>query len=109
MWEEALKKTTTKGFTTRPGLGVLVRAWGVFTFDRTKHTLVYSVLVSSPYPLLTFPVVQCCGVEKAIHSQSNTVAALEFLRTLQTRAPAQDQRNVTARLKERSTAVLPSV
>jgi len=70
MWEEVLKKTTTEGFTTQPGLGVLARAWGVFTFDRTKHMLVYSVLVSSLYLLLTFPVVQCALQNREGNSQS---------------------------------------
>jgi len=49
MWEEVLKKTTIGWFTTQSGLGVLVRAWDVFTFDRTKHMSVHFVLGSNPY------------------------------------------------------------
>ena len=37
------------------------------------------------------------------------MAALEFIRTLQTRTPAQDQQNVMMWLKEQSTAVLSSI
>jgi len=57
MWEGVSKRVTIEGFTTQSGLGVLVRAWGVFTFDRTKRLLVHPVLLSGPYPLLTFSVV----------------------------------------------------
>ena len=37
------------------------------------------------------------------------MAALEFIRTLQARTPAQDQQNVKAWLKGQSTAVLSSI
>ena len=59
----------------------------------------------SPFPSFNVP----CRIEKAIHSQSNTATALEFIRTLQARAPAQDQQNVTTWLKEQSTTVLSSI
>ena len=47
-------------------------------------------------------------IEKAIHSQSSTAVALEFIRTLQAGAPAQDQK-VATWLKAQSTAVLSSI
>ena len=45
LWEKVIKKTTAEGFTTEAGLDLLVQAWGVFTFDRTKHMLVHSIFV----------------------------------------------------------------
>jgi len=51
MWEKVLKKTTTESFTTQPGLGLLIQAWGVFTFDSTKHMLVHSTLVPMPHSI----------------------------------------------------------
>ena len=59
----------------------------------------------SPFP--SFIVSR--RIEKAIHSQSSTAVALEFIRTLQAGAPAQDQQNVTTWLKAQSTAVLSSI
>ena len=36
MWEEVLRKGASRGHPARLGLDLLVRAWGVFTFDRIK-------------------------------------------------------------------------
>jgi len=63
MWEAVLNKTSSGRLTTQSGLDILARAWGVFTFDRTKHLLVHSVLVSVPYSILTFSVTPTWPVE----------------------------------------------
>ena len=43
MWEEVLKKGSSGNYT--PGLSsdALIRAWSVFTFDRTKPVFVHSL------------------------------------------------------------------
>ena len=60
MWEEVLKKTTAEGFTTQPGMDLLVQAWSTFTFDRTKHTLVYPVLAPMPHSVAHFSLRPMC-------------------------------------------------
>ena len=58
MWEGILKRITRDGFTTQSGLGLLVRAWDVFTFDRTKHMFVHPVRISMPYSIAYIPFIQ---------------------------------------------------
>ena len=48
-------------------------------------------------------------IEEAIRSEHSTRAALELIRALQARAPAQDQQDLKGWWKEQTTAVLSSI
>lgn len=50
-----------------------------------------------------------CRIEKAVRNQSNTAAAVEFIRTLRAHVPAQDQQKVETWLKQQSAVVLSSI
>ena len=50
MWQEVIKKSVSGGDTSRLSSDVLIRAWSLFSFDRTKNTSVYSIIASIPHP-----------------------------------------------------------
>lgn len=59
IWEEVLKKSVREGRTPEISLDMLIRGWELFTFDRTKSMLVYSIFASISVTLLTFPLIRC--------------------------------------------------
>ena len=60
MWQEVLKKSVKEGHAPQLGTDTLVRAWGVFTFDRTQDMLVQSTLAPMPcFPHSRFPPSSC--------------------------------------------------
>lgn len=48
IWQQVLEKTLSTGHAPRPSLDMLIRACGIFTFDRLKDMFVHSVLVPCP-------------------------------------------------------------
>jgi len=108
MWEEIFKKN--RGDTSQLSLDVVIRAWDVFTFDRTKNTLVHSTLAPMSYFLCScFPPFNVPRrIEKVIHNQRGTRAAIDWIRALQAHASGQDS-NVKTWLKQQTTAVLSSI
>ncbi|KAF9648913.1 hypothetical protein BDM02DRAFT_3128680 [Thelephora ganbajun] len=85
MWQEILKESAGDGYTLYLSMDVLIRAWGVFTFDRIKHI-----------------------IEKVVSSQPSTGAAIEFISAFRARVPTQDP-GVKAWWNQQTTAVLSSI
>lgn len=101
-----LKKIVSSGFTPRLSSDVLIRAWSVFTFDRTKQLSVYSTLALIPCPYS--PLHAICRIEKVIRNQPSTKAAMDFIAAFRARVPTQDP-NVVAWWKQQTTTILSSI
>ena len=109
-WGEALRRATSEGCVTRFSPDVVIRAWGAFTFDRTKPMLVHCpcVLALLSYSFPPLPIVSC-RFERAIQKEFGTRTAVELIRALQAHALIQDQDNVKVWLKQQATVVLSSI
>ena len=49
MWQEVLDKGLSEEYEPQLMSDILIRAWGIFTFDRTKNMLVQSTPTPKPY------------------------------------------------------------
>jgi len=106
MWQAVLERASD-GYTPQLNVDLLIRGWGVFTFDRTKNMSVHSTLTLSPRshsPPFNAP----CRIGKVIRSQPNTKAAVEFISAFRAHAPTQDP-NVKAWWNQQTTAVFSSI
>ena len=73
MWQEVLKKSVKKGYVPQLSFDTLIRAWGVFTFDRTRDMLVQSTLAPIPYsPCSHFPPLLCLAESRKLFASNLT-------------------------------------
>ena len=106
MWQETLKKSVKEGHAPHLDTDTLIRACGVFTFDRTQDMLVQSTLAPIPYfPCLRFPSPR--RIEGVIRNEPNTKAAVDLINGLQVHASGQP--TVKKWLKQQTTAVFSSI
>ena len=105
MWQEVLDKGLSEEYEPQLMSDILIRAWGIFTFDRTKKTLVQSTLAL--FSLLTSPFDEPRRIERVICDQHDTQVAVSLINVLQ--AHASEQPSVEAWLKQQAIAALSSI
>ena len=104
IWQEVVEKGLNEGRAPRPSLDMLIRAWGIFTFDRIKYMLVHSTLAPSLVSLAH--VLPRLGI--ILRGRLSTTVAVGLINDLQTRVAGQDQ-NAKAWLKQQVTVVLSKI
>ena len=101
MLKEIFEKCSTGERVPQPSSDMLIRAWGVFTFDGIKDMLVHSTFILSlahgPFRL-----------EITFRNERDTKVALGLINDLQSRVAGQDQ-NAKMWLKQQITATLSEI
>ena len=96
-----LRKCSSGGRVPQPSSDMLIRAWGVFTFDGIKDMLVnFTLVISLAHAPLRLGIT--------LRNQRDTKVALGLINDLQSHAAEQDQ-NAKMWLKQQITAVFSKI